>query len=1205
MRFLEILKFELSYRAKRPETYAFFFVAVLIGLLSVDFIFEGGLGAVKMNSPYAIALSMSISQVLVLLISSMIMGVAVLRDYQYVMESLIFVTPITKMQYLLGRFFGSFIILFLVSIGLIIGLMLNCYAPWRGSDELLDFSLAAYLWPFVGMVIPTLVYSSLIFFVSGMLSKKLIVVYTQGIFFFMFYLVTMVLSQHLENKQLATLLDPFAFQTMKSVVQYWTPTERNSQLIPLGGLVFYNRVLWMAIGLLVGYIGYRKFSFDLISGKKRKRTIEDEDAHSTHSITFALPEITINDNARSDVRKFLQSTKFHFLTILREPIFWVIVACLIVTIFINSINLGTAYEVDSFPKTYLIVEELKELSVFFFIIVLIIYSGELMWESRDARIDAVMDALPVGNLSNMLSKLAGISLMYTLLMIVLVITGVIFQLLSGYYEFNLPVYMSGLFLGLMPDLILITGMSFLLQAVTNHKFLSHLLLVVVVVFIVMLNAVGYDHPLISFGGISLGMYSEMNGYGDSVFPFLWTKFYWFSFAMLLVLVAVVLGVRGKEVRLVSRLSTIRHRWSTPIKRLCITGIMAMMMSGCFIFYNTNVLREYTLPETEEAYRITYEKRLKKYEYNPQPKIVDINLELELFPREQTYIAIGTFVLENKSDIPIAEVHIQKVPSDYIILDTLFFSVDGMMNIEDEEFGYYKYKLETPLAVGDTVIMNFRQSYSSYGFGPSSATDIVYNGTFLNNDHFPTLGYNSKFETRDANIRKSNELAPRKDRANINDVHELKNGKTGGDGYEINFQVVVSTVSSQRAIAPGAIVEEWQEGDRNYYHYKMNEPMINFYNVVSARYEVVHEYWNSNVDTTGSSVQLEIYHHLSHEDNLERMMDGMKASLTYYEEAFGPYPYQNLRIMEFPRYRSFAQSFPGTIPYSESLGFILDIDDDTDVDMAFYVTAHEVAHQWWGLQVIAANVEGRHMISEALAQYSALMVLRKEYGEKKVRQMLAQERERYLKGRTNDDKVETSLARVTSHKYVHYGKGAINMFALQDYIGEEMVNLALRRFVDDWNAFGEDHQEDRYATTDDLLSYFREVTPDTLQYVITDLFETITLYDNQVSEASYKEISPEEYEISMDIQSIKYRVDSLGIEYEISSNDWVDIGVYALNEEGDEQLVYLQKHKINAPIFNVVLRTKRLPTKVAIDPNNILIDRMLDDNLKEAKRNTLM
>jgi len=1032
-----------------------------------------------------------------------------------------------------------------------------------------------------------------------MLSKKLIVVYTQGIFFFMFYLATVVIGQQIENKQIATLLDPFAFQTMKSIVQYWTPVERNTQLIPYAGLLFYNRLLWVVIGGIVGWIGYRRFSFDLSNRKKNVAALQDEPLNPEEVVGLGFPRITIYNGRSATLNRFWQNSKFQLLKILREPIFWVIVGCLIVTILLNSINLGTAYEVDSLPKTYLIVEELQELSVFFFMIILIIYSGELMWESRDARIDAIVDALPIGNFGIMLSKLTAMFLMFLLLLFALIVTGVAFQLSSGYTEFSLSNYLSGLLLGFLPDLMLFTVVSFLFQSVTNHKFLSHLLLVLFVVGVFILTGLGYDHPLISFGGLGLATFSEMNGYGDSIIPFVITKFYWSMIASMLLIVSVLINVRGKSIGLVDRIRNIRKRWAIPIRRLTVAGLMAMMMSGCFIFYNTNILREYSLPQTEEKFRISYEKELKEYERILQPKIVDVKYNIDLFPEDQEYIAAGTFVLENKGDASIGEIHVQKVPSDQIVLDTLYLNVDGVLNY-NEEFGYYIYELTTPLELGDSIVLHFIQSYTSEGFGTSPITDIVYNGTFLNGDHFPTLGYNSRFEARDESVRRDNNLPPRKTRASIGDIHELKNGRTGGDGYEIKFEATVSTDSSQMAIAPGQLLEQWSIDDRKYFRYKMNEPMVNFYTIISARYGVLKETWDSTVDSAMSKVQLEIYHHPSHNYNLDRMIHGMKASLDYYTKAFGPYPYKNMRIMEFPRYRMFAQSFPGTIPYSESLGFILDIDDENDVDMAFYVTAHEVAHQWWGLQVIPANVEGRHMIAETLAQYSATMVLQKEHGKAKVKQHLARERERYLTGRTNDDRVETSLARVTSHKYVHYGKGAVNMYALQDYIGEEKVNLALRRFVNDWNAFGENFEQDRYATTDDLIDYFREVTPDSLQYVITDLFEKITLYDNQVKDVSYKEISKNHYEIAMEVQSIKYYVDSLGAESKVSSNDWIDIGIYTLDDNGREELTYLRKHKITSSMHNIKLSTKYQPSRVAIDPGAILIDREKGDNFKKIE-----
>ena len=169
---------------------------------------------------------------------------------------------------------------------------------------------------------------------------------------------------------------------------------------------------------------------------------------------------------------------------------------------------------------------------------------------------------------------------------------------------------------------------------------------------------------------------------------------------------------------------------------------------------------------------------------------------------------------------------------------------------------------------------------------------------------------------------------------------------------------------------------------------------------------------------------------------------------------------------------------------------MDIDDEKDVDMAFYVTAHEVAHQWWGLQVEAANVQGQNMILETLAQYSAMMVLRKKYGDEKVQQFLKLQLEDYSEAKLKSSKEELPLALVENEEYLYYNKGALAMYELQEHIGEENVNRALADFLNDWHSFDNPKKPNRYATTLDLLQYFREVTPKSMQYLITELFEQV-------------------------------------------------------------------------------------------------------------------
>ncbi|MEO0469935.1 MAG: aminopeptidase, partial [Bacteroidota bacterium] len=199
--------------------------------------------------------------------------------------------------------------------------------------------------------------------------------------------------------------------------------------------------------------------------------------------------------------------------------------------------------------------------------------------------------------------------------------------------------------------------------------------------------------------------------------------------------------------------------------------------------------------------------------------------------------------------------------------------------------------------------------------------------------------------------------------------------------------------------------------------------------------------------------------------------------------------------------------------------------------------------------------------------------------------------------------EMPLEHVEGQGYIHYRKGSLVMYALQDYVGEDSVNAALQRYCRDW-AF----REDRYVTSDILVNYFREITPDSLRYLIEDMFETITLYENRAKKVEYSELDNGQYQVELELEAVKYRADSLGVETAVSMQDWMDVGIYTEGKDGKDSLVYMQKHKFafdNPPAdargktFNLSITVDAKPTKAGIDPINKLIDRNPEDNRKEA------
>jgi aminopeptidase N len=306
----------------------------------------------------------------------------------------------------------------------------------------------------------------------------------------------------------------------------------------------------------------------------------------------------------------------------------------------------------------------------------------------------------------------------------------------------------------------------------------------------------------------------------------------------------------------------------------------------------------------------------------------------------------------------------------------------------------------------------------------------------------------------------------------------------------------------------------------------------------------------------------------------------------------------VRIVEFPRYASYAQSLPNTIPFSEAIGFIARLGDPKDVDYPFYVTAHEVGHQWWAHQVIGADAQGATMLSETLSQYSAMMVMERQYGKANMRRFLEYELDRYLIGRSSERKREMPIDLVENQQYIHYNKGSVVMYALRDYVGEDKVNSALRGFLNAHKFRGPP-----YPTALELVDSLRAVTPDSLRYLIKDLLETITLYELKTDSIVVNDTTDGRFRVDIFGSAKKVRADSLGRETDEPMNDWIEIALFKNADKGDSTAdkngvpVYQQKHRLVAGPQRITVVTTERPIRGGIDPMHKLVDRRVDDNTK--------
>jgi ABC-2 type transport system permease protein len=1192
---LSIAAFELRKRSRMLSSYVYFAVLFGCGLLSMSAAggafasVSVGLGSDKIhpNAPQALDGLIGTLSHFGVMVTAAVFGQAVYQDVEIGLDPLIFTTGVGKKSYLGGRFLGAlaFAMLILGSIGL--GLWAGTRMPFVDAGLFGDNRLSYYLWPYAITVLPNVFFTGVIFFSLAVRLRSMTPVYTGAVVFAIGYMLAQI-SIDPENRELAALLDPLGFRASSLVTRYWTVAEKNTLLIPLTGTLLQNRLLWLAVAAAWLALTFRTFRFahgtERGSARVERAPGDVVPARAARGRVEALPARPSRSGPAS-LALFARLTWTYLRETVSSVYFGVIVLAGALFVGVAVVQLDTLWGTPTYPVTRSIIEVVGASFSLFMLVIVAFYAGELTFRERDAQMDSMTDALPVPTWLPFAAKLSCLLLVPAVLQLVVLFGGVLIQTVQGYHRYELGLYLEGLFGLQLVRYWLLAVLCFAIHAILQHKYIAHFAVVVFYMALAFLHKLQLEHNLYRYADTPDYPYSDMNGYGHLLRGVFWFDAYWAAGAALLVILAYLSWQRGLERRLSARWRVARARFSVPVRLASSVFLLAFALLGAFIYFNTNVLNGYQPAHEREQKNAEYEQRYQAMSSLPQPRVTGIELWIDIFPDTDppSLRARGTFALKNKTPAPVSTVLVNLSPD--FPYDVLRIGNMPGPTRTDTRLGVYTFELDPPLEPGATSTLEFDVPFRPRGFTNDTPwTSVVKNGTLFSSENLPTLGYRENRELSLDNERKKYGLAPKPPMAPASDLDARRNTYVAQDADWVSFEATVSTSRDQMAIAPGYLQREWLEGDRHYYHYAMDSPMLDLSAVLSARYRVKRDRWQD--------VALEIYYQPGHEYNLERMMQSMKDTLAYCTANFGPYQHRQVRILEFPRYERFAQSLPNTIPFSEAIGFIAKVDpeDPKDVDYPYYVTAHEVAHQWWAHQVIGGNVQGATMLSESMSQYTALMVMKTAFGPRQMKRYLRYELDRYLEGRGLERKREVPLVQVEDQQYVYYNKGSLSLYALQDYIGEDKVNRAARSFLESVK-----FQEPPYTAAPELLAFIRQQTPPELAYLVDDLFENITLYRNRVNSATYRRRDDGRYELRLAVTAQKIRADGLGNELNQPLADLIEVG--AVDENG--VAVSLEKHWIESSETELTLLVDSAPVKAGIDPLNKLIDREPEDNVMRA------
>ncbi len=1191
--FLAIAAFELKYHLKSALFYILLLVYFLItfGAVTSDAVsLGGGVGNVNRNAPYVIMQFLLVMSIFGILTTTAFVANSIQRDFELGTDALFFSSPIRKWQFLAGRFLGSFTVAVMVYFGVVGAVMIGSLMPWIEKERLGPFELWHYVYSLLVMVVPNLLLAGAIFFAVAALTRSVMATYASVVAFFVAYGIGETLLGDLENETVGALLDPFGFGAFAVGTRYWTVFQKNTELLPLEGLYLWSRLLWIGIALSILAFAFWKFELTTGTRKGRKRASKPgpEEAPSVGELSRELPKVTQTFGRAASWGSYFATVRLEAGAIFKGIPFIIMLVLGVLNIWGNSTGLDSLFGTPVYYTTSLMVETILGGFTIFALLITAFYAGDIVWRERNLKMNEVTDTMPLPTWAQWGAKLTALMLVALATLVAAILTAMVIQTAHGYYNYELITYAKGVFLQIGSLLLLLTALSFIMQVLFNQKFVGFLGVMAWFILSRALPALDLEHRLYRYASTPQATYSDMNGYGHFAWPMAVFNTYWLLFVAVFLVVCHLLWVRGTEGGLRQRWSIAGQRFGRPVAAVLALFLAAFLAIGGYIYYNTNVLNEYQTSKDTELLQADAEKTYKKFEFHPKPRITAVKADVAIFPERRSVEIRGEYTLVNKTGKPLTELHITNNPQT---LTSWKMGIPGSrVKSDDRRFGYAVYTLAQPLAPGASLQMTFENAFAARGFPNGAANNsIVANGTFFNSSaYFPHLGYDSGIELQDRNKRRKYGLGEPRRLAPPSDMRARMDNGLNNESDWISLDTTVSTSADQIALAPGYLQREWTQNGRRHFHYKTTSPILGFWSYLSARYEVKRDQWKDPANPSAPSVAIEIYYDAKHPYNVDRMVMGVRKSLDYFTKNFSPYQHKQVRILEFPRYASFAQSFPNTIPFSESIGFVADLRDKEHIDYVFYVTAHEVAHQWWAHQVIGGNVQGGTMIVETMAQYSALMVMEKEYGAAKMQKFLRYELDRYLRDRGGELIAEMPLSLVENQGYIHYRKGSLVMYALRDAIGEEAVNRALRKFI-------RDHAYDQppYTTAQELVRYLRAEARADQQELITDLFERIVLFDNQAREVSTTQRADGKHVVKITVSSKKMRADARGEEKPVPIHDWIDIGVLGENDT----VLFSEKRLITKPTETFVVVVTGTPLKAGIDPFNKLIDRNPKDNTK--------
>jgi ABC-type transport system involved in multi-copper enzyme maturation permease subunit len=1004
-------------------------------------------------------------------------GMAIPRDEELGVGPVLHATPLKVGEYIWGKF-GAVLALFLAILGLHLLFTMGFHHLTPGVDQ--DpfhgpFALANYPRPMLFLALPYLLFLTGLSFAVGEFTRRPILVFVAPVvlflatIFFFWDWSPSWLSPGVEN--LLRWLEPSGFRWLNET---WIEVDLgvefyNHQPVVYDAPFLLSRLAYAGLGLLLVVFSTRHFAATLRGERARGRSHKAASAPAAAPLATAgsapLTTLQMGQRVPGFLRTVVDVARFEARNLRSSPGLYIFVPLILLQVIGDSFT-----QVGAFDTLLLLtpgvaaVGSMNTLTLLVCFLILF-YMVESLHRERVVGLAPIYLATPAKTAAILAGKALANSLVGVAVLLAAYLGAAVVMLYEGAVTPSIGPFLLVWGLLLLPTFLVWGSFIAAVLALTRNRYATYAAGLAAMAYTGWKQFEGEMHWVGNWNLWGSATWTDFGALQPNGWALLWNRLFWLGVAaFLLALTVRLFGRREADPgRVVDRLqprALLATAW-----RLAPAYLPALAVG---LFLSAEIHDGFQGPAAERREEEYHGRNLLTWGEAETPLITAADIDLTLDPDASAFTVEGTYTLTNRSEGPLRRFPMSV--GDHF--QDIHWTLDGETYEAEDWARLHVFTPPEPLAPGDSVTVGF----SHHGRFPDGVTK---NGGGMGQFILPAGVVLTSFESAflpvpffepGRGIDEDNRLEPRDYEDDF--YHGVtRPGFGAGSRYPVRIRITGPERFQYHSVGVRTS-EEVNNGQRTVV-WQTDHP-VSFFNVVAAAWAT----WQ------GDGVSI---HYLpTHDHNLEEMGAALEGARRYFSEWFYPYPWEELKLSEFPGLDSYAQGFPTNITFSESIGFLAR--ETKESPAPFIITAHEAAHQWWGNIIHPGDGPGSNLLSEGMAHFSTLLLLEATKGEDARRDFARAIEDRYGEQRRVDGerplvKIDGSRAGDTT---VTYDKGGWAFWMLMEHMGRERALAGIQDFIhryadnpdhpvlQDFLAVLREHAADRQAYDAFVAQWFHEV-----------------------------------------------------------------------------------------------------------------------------------